>query len=527
MHRRSILKGLIGAPFLSAPSVMAQNARVLKFVPQADLAVADPIFGISFVTRNHAHLVFDYLYAQDSEGRLHPQMAEGHLREEDGRLWTIRLREGLRFHDGSPVLARDVVASLKRWSTRQAFAISVFQDVEELAAPDDRTVRFRFKRPFQLLPELLGRPLPFPPAIMPERLAASTPATQAVSEIVGSGPYRFVAGERVPGARAVYQRFEGYVPRPGGEASGTAGPKIVNFDRVEWLTMPDAATASAALQTGEVDWWEQASNDLIPVLRGRRDVAVDVLDTSGFMAVMRFNHLASPFDRPEIRRAFLGAFDQTDFMTGVVGTDPTFKKVDVGYFAPNSPNASRAGLEALNRRSDAAIRADLQAAGYNGELVRLIGPVDLAPLNAMSQIAADVFRRLGVNLDHVSIDWGAALARLNSRNPVAEGGWSVTPNYTAGFITDDPTAHGFLRGIGTQAVFGWPTSPEIERLRSAWMDTNDEAQRRRFAEDIQKQALRDVPYVPLGGFTLASAYRRNLTGMLKGAVPVFWNVRRS
>lgn len=527
MRRRDVLQSVAAATVLATPAVHAQGTRVLKFVPQADLAVADPIFGISFVTRNHAYLVYDYLYGQDAEGRPQPQMAAGHRSEEDGRLWTIALRDGLRFHDGTAVLARDVVASLRRWATRQAYAVSVFQDLEALTAPDDRTVQFRFRRPFRLLPELLGKPLNYPPAIMPERLAGPTPGTQAVAEITGSGPYRFLAGERVAGSRAAYQRFDGYVPRPDGAVSGTAGPKVVHFDRVEWLTMPDAATAAAALQAGEVDWWEQPGNDLLPRLRTRRDLVVETLDTSGFMAVMRFNHLVPPFDRPEIRRAFLGAFDQSDFMTAVAGDDPAFRQTDVGYFQPGSPSANRAGIEALTKRSDAAVRADLQAAGYNGELVRLIGPVDLPPLHAMSQVAADVFRRLGVNLDYVAVDWGTAVARLSSRNPVAGGGWSVTPNYTAGFITMDPTAHGFLRGIGTAAIFGWPTSAELERLRSTWMDATDPAEQRRVAEEIQRQALRDVPYIPLGGFTLASAYRRTLTGVLKGALPAFWNVRRA
>jgi peptide/nickel transport system substrate-binding protein len=109
---------------------------------------------------------------------------------------------------------------------------------------------------------------------------------------------------------------------------------------------------------------------------------------------------------------------------------------------------------------------------------------------------------------------------------VAPGGWSATCNYTAGFLTMDPTAHGFLRGVGQNAIFGWPTSPELESLRAAWMEAADPADQRRIAERIQLQALQDVPYIPLGGFTLASAYRRNLTGMLKAPLPLFHNLHR-
>ena len=524
MLRRDLLT--LSAAGLVAPSLArAQPSRVLRFVPQADLAITDPHFGIAFVTRNHAFLCYDFLYGLDAEGRPQPQMAAGHTTEDDARTWTITLRDGLRFHDGTPVLGRDVVASLRRWSVRNSFANSIFAGLDELSAPSDTTVRFRFRQPFRLVPELLGKPLPYPPAVMPERLA-QMPATAAVPEIMGSGPYRFMADERMAGSRAVYARFDGYAPRDDA-ASGTAGGKVAHFDRVEWLTMPDAATAAAALQSGEVDWWEQPTADLLPQLRRRGGITVETLDPGGFMAVMRYNHTVAPFDRPAVRRAFLGAFDQMGMMTAVAGDDPSYRLVDVGYFHPTSPYATRAGLERLAPRSSASIRAELAAAGYDGELVRMIAPVDLPAANAMSELAADAFRKAGVNLDYVALDWGAALARLSSHNPVSQGGWSVTCNYTAGFLTMDPTAHGFLRGAGATTVFGWPTSPELESLRLAWMDATATPEQRRIAEQMQLQALQDVPYVPLGGFTLASAYRQDLTGMLKAPVPLFYNVRRA
>jgi peptide/nickel transport system substrate-binding protein len=83
---------------------------VLRFVPQSDLAVLDPVVTSAYVTRNHAFLVWDTLYGFDQNFRPQPQMAEGHRVDEDGLIWTIRLREGLRFHDGEPVLARDCAA---------------------------------------------------------------------------------------------------------------------------------------------------------------------------------------------------------------------------------------------------------------------------------------------------------------------------------------------------------------------------------------------------------------------------------
>ena len=525
MQRRALLSGLAATGLVAPRLASAQGARVLRFVPQADLAVPDPHFSIAFVTRNHAYLVYDFLFAMDDAGRMRPQMAESFSTEEGGRLWTITLREGLRFHDGEPVLARDVVASLRRWATRNVVAIGVFADLESLDALSDRRVRLRFRRPFPLLPELLGRPLVFPAAIMPERLAR-TPGTEQVSEIVGSGPYRWIANERVPGQRAVYARFDGYRPR-GEPPSGTAGGKVAHFERVEWITMPDGATAAAALQAGEIDWWEQPVADHLPRLRGRPGIAVETLDPQGFMAVMRFNHLQPPFDNPAIRRAFLGAFNQTDMMVAVVGTDASLRRDDIGFFHPSSPLATRAGLEALSPRPVAEIRAALAAAGYNGEPVRLLVPADLHAINMKSQVAGDVMRRAGVNLDYVSLDWGAVVTRLGNRGPLAQGGWSATCNFTSGLFAMDPLAHGFLRGQGQTAVFGWPTSPPIEDLRQQWMEAADEAERRRLGEALQRQALQDVPYVPLGGFSLPAAYRRSLVDMVRAPVPMFTGVARA
>jgi peptide/nickel transport system substrate-binding protein len=189
----------------------AQGTRTLRFVPQADAAVLDPMITTGLVNRNHGFLVFDTLYGVDENLQPQPQMAAGHVLEDGGKIWVMTLREGLKFHDGQPVRGRDVVASLKRWASRDALGNSLFKIVNEISAPDDRTVRWRLKTPFPLLPEALGKVGAIIVFIMPERLA-QTDSVMPVKELVGSGPFRFEADEHVPGARLVYQRFDGYVP---------------------------------------------------------------------------------------------------------------------------------------------------------------------------------------------------------------------------------------------------------------------------------------------------------------------------
>ena len=526
MKRRSFLAGSAGLT-LAAPAVWASgNPKLLKFVPQADIALLDPHFSSALVTRNHAHMVFDQLYGVDDAARPRPQMAAGHVIEDDGKTWKITLREGLRFHDGQPVLARDAVASLKRWAKRDVYAISVFAQVDDLSAVSDTVLQFRLKRPFRLLADLLGKPTPYSSAIMPERLATAAPGQQ-VTELIGSGPYKFVMRERVPGSLAVYARNADYVPRTDGPPVGTAGPKIANFDRVEWHTIPDPATAAGALQAGEVDWWEQPQSDLLPLLRKRSDLTVDIVDTLGYMGVLRFNHLYPPFDNPGVRRALLGAFNQTDMMQAVAGEDSSMWKAGVGFYNPASAFANDAGMEVMNSPRDLTrVKRELDAAGYHGEKFVFLVPTDLPAINAMSEVAADVFHRLGMNMDYVAIDWATTAQRLLSQEPPDKGGWSLNANYAPGFSAMSPAAHSFMRGIGKQALFGWPTMPKVEELRSAWIDSTDLEEQKRICREIQVQAFQDVPYIPLGSFFFAGAYRKDLTGILKGGVAQFTNVRR-
>ena len=193
----------------------------------------------------------------------HPQMVEADQVEDDGRRWTMRLRQPLRWHDGTPVLARDCVASLKRWMVRDQGGQILATRLDALEAPDDRTIVFRLNRSFPHLRALLGR-FNSPAVMMPERIAKTDPY-KPVPEAIGCGPFRFVADEQVIGSRAVFARFDAYVPRDE-PASFAAGGRRVLLDRVEWQMIPDASTAANALVTGEVDWVEIPQSDLAPML---------------------------------------------------------------------------------------------------------------------------------------------------------------------------------------------------------------------------------------------------------------------
>ena len=529
MDRRSFLLGTAGAATLPLASpVLAQPAgnRVLKFIPQADLAVIDPILTTAYVTRHHGFLIYDTLYGIDAQFKPHPQMAEGHTVEDGGRRVTITLRPGLTFHDGTPVLARDAVASIKRWWQRDAMGQALALATDELSATDDRTLTFRLKKPFALLFDALAKPGSPVCFIMPERVA-QTDANTAIKEMVGSGPFRFRTDERVAGSRLVYERYAGYLPRSGGAAEWTAGPKVVNVDRVEWTVIPDASTAANALQSGEMDWWEQPTADLLPLLKRARGVKVETYDPTGLLGLCRFNHLHPPFNNPAIRRALLGAASQADYMTAVIGTDPGMWKDKVGFFPPGTPFASDAGIAPLvGPRDYAKVKADLAAAGYKGEKVVLMGATDFPSLNALAQVCLDMLQKSGMNVDYVSTDWGSVVTRRANRNPPDQGGWSIFLTFFTGLDFFTPAGHLGLRGNGLAAWPGWPTMPKVEALRSEWLDAPTLAEQQRIAREIQVEAFQEVPYIPVGSYLQPWAYRSGISGVLNG-MPLFWNVKKA
>jgi peptide/nickel transport system substrate-binding protein len=527
MKRRNVLLGAAaGAAGLAMPRIAAaQPAKLLKFIPHADLASLDPIQSPALVTIMHGCAVFDMLYGVDDTYKTQPQMVEGHTIENDGKTWKLTLRDGLKFHDGTPVLARDCVASIQRWGKRDGFGITLFNVVDAVSAPSDKVVQVRLKKPFPLLPDALGKVGAYPCFIMPERLAHTEPTTQ-VTEMVGSGPYRFVAGERVPGSLAVYQRFEGYVPRSSGTPNLLAGPKIANFERVEWHTIPDPSTASAALQNGEMDWWDQPTSDYLPAMRRNPALTVKVHDSTGFIAMIRPNQMQPPFNNPAVRRALMGAIIQSDYLIAIAGEDRAMWRDKVGFFHPNSPLANDAGMEALTSSRDFdKVKRDLAAAGYNGEKAVILGATDIAGLNAIALVATDMMHKAGMNVDYVATDWGTVTQRFLSHEPVEKGGWSCWTNFTFGISTVNPAANNYIRGNGQQGMAGWPVSQKLEDLRLAWLDAPDLDAQKRICRELQLQCFQDVPHYPVGLYYQATAFRKNIDSVLNG-FGLMYNVKR-
>ena len=529
MLRRDVFKAtaaVAAGSTLSGPALsQGAAARTLRVIPQANLTSLDPIWTTAVVTRNHGFLIYDQPCAQDANGEIRPQMAEGWDVAQDGLTWTFTLRDGLMFHDGERVLAKDCVASIERWRRRDPFMQVLASNIAAVEAVDDKRFRFRLHRPTPLLIMALGQ-TQFPCFIMPER-QAQTDAFQQVRDAVGSGPFRFLRDEWNPGQRAVWAKNERYVPRAGAP-EGLAGGRVPRIDRVEWTVISDPATASAAMLTGEQDYWEYPLHDLLPQMRRNRNLVVEQRLLDGTYGVVRFNTLQPPFNNPAIRRAVAMAVDQRDYLRAVAGDDPAGWGVCEGVFTCGTPLANEDGSDLLKVRNIERARAALREAGYNNEKVVLIAPGDYPQINALSLVTADLLRRLGMNLELVSADWGTLVQRRTNREPVERGGWSIIHTTSSGQSLQLPVFHLFLRANGPQAWFGWPDVPAVERLRAEWVEKGgDPAESRRIAAALNREAMQAMYYIPLGYYWQPSAWRRNLTGVFRAPATVFWNIGKS
>ncbi|MSP30096.1 MAG: ABC transporter substrate-binding protein [Acetobacteraceae bacterium] len=519
MRRRDLLKA---TPLLMAPALARADARPLRFIPNANLSSLDPIWTTALVAIAHGYLIYDTLYGIDAANQLRPQMCAGHNISADELTWTFTLRDGLLFHDGEKVLARDCVMSLQRWASRDSFGQKLSEAAHEIIPLDDRRFQVRLKKPFRQMLYGLGARSCF---MMPERMA-QTPSSQQVKETIGSGPFRFLPGEWNSGARAGYARFDKYVPRQ--EApSFYAGGKMAHFERIEWLVQPDPATGAAALRRGEVDWLEQPLIDLCPMLRKSANVEVAVNDPFGWQMIIALNHLHPPFDNPKLRRALLPAVDQKLFLASVIGDQTELGRLPSGYFGKGQPMASHAGLDVLTGPRDIQRAKRLVAeSGYSGEKIVLLSISDRPIYSQLSFVTRALFESLGLNVDFQQMDWGSVITRRVSQSPVEKGGWSVFNTALDGVTATNPGSNFALRGNGRKAWFGWPTDERLEDLRDAWFDAPDLASQKAHAEQIQLRALETLPYIPVGQLFQPTAFRSDIKDIVKAAFPLFWGVRR-
>ena len=519
-------RALVGSAVLLVSPASAQPAdRVLRVVPSADVSELDPTRGANLVSRVYAQMVFDTLYALDTSLTPRPMMVEREAVSADGLTYTFTLRAGLKFHDGSPVRTRDVVASLTRWMNGTSIGGQLKARTASMPIQDDLTFSLVLNQPFGLVQFMLAGPGAPIAAIMREA-DANRPDGVALTNPIGSGPFRYVAAERLAGSRVVFERNPDYLSRAE-PPDGLAGGRVVHVDRVEWTIMPDATTAANALSTGEVDFWDTVAPDLAPFLR-KRGITVRRTASLPTVAFVRPNFQLPPFNDVRARQALALLVNQDDMMTAVAGDDGRWSRC-FSFSVCGSEFGTERGSEPYRAVNVARAKQLLADAGYKGETIVLLGTPQLAPINAMTQVLAQSLQQAGMTVDVQMTDFATMLQRINARDkPIGAGGYHLFTYYAVGSSWFHPLMNVSLdlncKGSGWP---GFPCDPKGEALRQAFLAAPDDAARKAAFDRLQDELWEFLPYIPAGQFDVANAYRNNIGGVLDSYFLAFWNITKS
>ncbi|KQU86344.1 ABC transporter substrate-binding protein [Ensifer sp. Root31] len=516
--------GLDHARGVDGARAQAQD-NVLRIVPQSGLRIIDPVITTATVTRNHGYMVYDTLFAVDANFNVQPQMVDAYEVSDDKLTYRFKLRDGLKFHDGSDVAAEDVIASLRRWSSVDSMGMKLFSFVSELESVDSLTFTMTLTQPYALVLETLGKPGGPVPFIMPERIAKA-PSNESIKEVIGSGPFRFVSNEFQPGLKVVYERNPDYRPRAE-PASGLAGGKIAMADRVEWINIPDPQTAMNALTAGEVDIWEWPTFDLLPSLKDNPDIAIKDLNPPGANLYLRMNWLQPPFDNVKVRQVLRHAVKQQDYLDAQIGIDE-YGKICRSVYGCNVPLSTEIAAVGGEDVSIDKLKQMLAESGYNGEKIVILAPTDVASVAQLPFVTADLLTRIGFNVDLQSMDWQTLVSRRGNSGPITQGGWHI---FHSGSVTTDlmnPIVNTWLVGLGKQGgSVGWPEDPQIEQMRDEYARETDIDRQKELADAIQSRALETAMLIPLGTYNLPTAFRNNISGALPSVGLMGWNLQKN
>ena len=530
MTFKRILMGACAAAALSAPmlvaSAPASAESVLRVVKHSSLRVLDPIMTTAYMSRNHGYMIYDTLVAMDENQVVKPQMAESWKVSDDGLTYTFTLRDGLKWHDGTPVTAEDCIASIKRWGARDGMGQKLLEFTKEMTAVDAKTFTMVLKEPYGLVLDSLAKPSSNVAFMVPKKLA-ETPPSEPMPEQIGSGPFKWVASDFQPGLKAVYAKNTDYKPRS--EApSWASGGKVVKVDKVEWVTMPDHMTAANALINGEIDYIENPPTDLLPIFEADSNLEMRIINKLGSQVMLRPNHLHKPFDNPKVLQAMAYAINQKDVMVGMIGDDPRYYQTCNSYFICGTTFGSEAGAEGMMKGDIAKAKEVLKASGYDGTKVVIMHPTDVATLSSHPPIVAQAMRQAGFNVELQAMDWQTLVGRRAKQDPVDAGGWNLFITTWVGADLINPVANLGINGRGKQGGwFGWYENAEMEKLRDQYARETDPAKQKAIVDQISKLGWETIPNLPLGQFFAVVVSPKTVKGILDGPAPYFWNIEKT
>jgi peptide/nickel transport system substrate-binding protein len=488
------------------------------FVPGSDLRGLDPIFHAFFVSYIDGFVRYDMLFGLDDSNAPQPQMVEDWTLSDDAKTWTFTLRDGLTFHDGSPVTSEEVVLSIARFNQKDKLGKLMDEVTTGWDMVDGKTFRANLTEPFGPMLEVLGKPTSHQLVITPKDMA-SLPFDEAGDNTNGSGPYEFVSWD--PGAGVSYRKYDGYVPRTDAP-SGYAGGKHVYVDELEWTLIPDPTTKVASLETGLVDYIDTAPVDLFERLNTNPDLVV-IKDRTAAFNFLYFNKLTPPFDDVRARRAIQYLTDQMTYLRAGY-PDPLISTCKAIYGCGARWDSSVGADEWGVVESDPAkAKALWDQVGYDKPL-EMNFDTTYSHLNSFGLVTQQLLRNeLGVDVNLNPADNSTLSFLIRDRDATERGEWQL--GFLWSLNSADPINHACTR---TELGYsGYMADPRIVQAKLDFLKASSDEELRVLIDLIQSVFYEQAECVNLGQSTTLKAHKADVKGVVEAPsrnLPILWNI---
>ncbi|WP_368653514.1 ABC transporter substrate-binding protein [Ornithinibacillus sp. 4-3] len=483
-----------------------QEGGVLKIALDAQPPNMDVPSTPATASRDTGRLIFESLVTTDADYKAVPMLAEEIDISDDSKVYTFKLREGVKFHNGKEMTSEDVVASMERWLEKSTITGTIFNGAT-WEAQDDYTVVLTLEESSSLTLDTIAS-AKMASAIMPKEVVESAPA-EGVDEYIGTGPYKFVEWKQ--DQYILFERFDDYQAVEE-EASGLSGKKVAYFDEIYFYIVPDTSTRLAGLQTGEYDFAFGMPYDSYDQLLSNDDL--DTILTPSANEFIHFNKNHGITEDVNIRKAINAALDNEEIMMAAFpNTD--FYWLDSGYMDVNMTNwASEAGSEHYNLADLDLAKEYLKEAGYNNEELRIMVTRDYDHHYNAGVVVHEQLKNAGINAVLDVYDWPTFNDKMQSKLEdwdifvVSSSTVSTPPQ----LLALSPTFAGGLDDEKSQDLMKQiETAPTLEEAQALW----DELQGYSWEETM--------PIVNIGGYNNLFGLRANVEGVTAYTGPVFWN----
>jgi peptide/nickel transport system substrate-binding protein len=498
-----------------------RTGGTIKAIPQASFASMDPQWTTATITLYPAVNTMEGAFTRDDNLNPQPQLVEKWDTPDGGKTWNLTLRSGLKFHNGDPVTAADMVGTWKRSAEKSGFGrlvVGTFQGSVE--AIDDLTFRFNLGEGTGLVIDSLTTIGNSRAPWVSGKEIWSQELTDKKDFIVGTGPFKFSRWD--PGDRVVLERWDDYQSRTN-PTSWLAGRHKVFVDFVEFIEVPDPAARVAALETGEVDWVDEYSNALASRIQNSTN-AVFLTAEPGRHVVMMGNRAKPPFDNDLAMRAVQVALDADKLMKAFAGGDKgVFWDTCPGRLGCSfnaGPMTSTAGQEYYNQKDLEKGRQLVKEAGVEGAHIRLMSPEDLVGFGDYTKPFAELLTDLGFDVEYQATDWATVTTRRADPDL-----WEVFP--TGGKL-------GFGGGLTPITRTGWTKEGWFQNYQdpggrmSALFDQFareiDPAKQKSLMDQIQLLAYEGMPEWYIGQQTWPTGISTRLKNYSNKAAPYFADV---